>query len=154
MNPLLFSLGTWVPIKDGDYEARKFFDRHYSRHFYKDGRDPKLFVGPGEKMVLRTPCGRALFVWRKFISGDGQEGLNCAVFRNEGGGLSSDLILAAEDMAWKRWPRQRLFTYVDPRKVQSKNPGFCFIRAGWTRCGLTKHRKLMIFEKLPTGGTR
>ena len=59
MNPFLLSPSTWVPIKDGDDEARAFFDRHYSRYFYKDGRRPLLFVGPGQKMVLRTPCGRA-----------------------------------------------------------------------------------------------
>lgn len=40
--------------------------------------------------------GKALWVWRRFKSGDGQEGLNCAVFRNEGAVLSSDLILAAD----------------------------------------------------------
>jgi hypothetical protein len=30
--------------------------------------------------------------------------VNCAVFRNEGPVLSSDLILEAEELAWGRWP--------------------------------------------------
>lgn len=55
----------WYAVKDGFIPARGLFDRHYSRHHYKDGRPQKLFVGPGEKMVLMTTDGRALFAWRK-----------------------------------------------------------------------------------------
>lgn len=145
--PILLPIATWVAIKDGDDHARSVFDRHYSRYFYADGRKPKLFVGPGEKLVLVTPCRRALFVWRKFISGDGQKGINCAVFRNDGAGLSSDLIRAADDAADDRWPGERHYTYVNPRKVASTHPGYCFIATGWRRCGLTKKRKLLILER-------
>jgi hypothetical protein len=84
---------------------------------------------------------------RKFISGDGQKGINCAVFRNEGAGLSSDLIMAADALADERWPGERHFTYVDPQEVKSSNPGYCFLRAGWRKCGITKHRKLLILER-------
>lgn len=97
-------------------------------------------------MVLLTPCARALFVWRKFISKDGQQGVNCAIFRNEGAGLSSQLILDAMQLAWQRWPGERFYTYVNPRRVLSSNPGYCFLRAGWRRCGITKTRKLLILE--------
>lgn len=141
--------GPWVATRDGDETALRLFHRHYSYRPYADGRKPKIFVGPGEKMVLLTPCARALFVWRKFISGDGQQGINCAVFRNEGAGRSSDLIRAADQMAWNRWPRDHHYTYVNPRKVVSANPGYCFIMAGWRRCGVTKRRKLLILEALP-----
>ncbi len=146
---LALPIDTWHIVRDGDYTVRTIFDRHYSRYRYADGRDPALFVGPGQKMVLVTPCARAIFVWRKFISGDGQQGVNCAIFRNEGAGLSSSLILEAERVAWERWPGERFYTYVDPRKVASRNPGYCFIAAGWRRCGVTKRRGLLIFEKLP-----
>lgn len=139
----------WQEVKDGDETARDIFDGHYSRYRYADGRKPKLFVGPGQKMVLITAKANALFVWRKFISGDGQQGVNCAVFRNEGAGLSSRLIQEAVSLAWERWPQQRLYTYVNPRKVQSSNPGFCFLKAGWRRCGVTKKRKLLILELKP-----
>lgn len=144
-----FPFSTWIPILDGDDEARRFFDRHYSRKRYKDGREPKLFVGPGSKMVLTTPCRRALFVWRKFISGDGQQGINCAIFRNEGAGLSSFLIREADALADERWPGERHFTYVNPRKIGSSNPGYCFIQAGWQKCGVTKWNKLIILERNP-----
>lgn len=142
-----FPFATWIPILDGDDEARRFFDRHYSRKRYADGREPKLFVGPGQKLVLTTPCRRALFVWRKFISGDDQQGVNCAIFRNEGAGLSSELIREADDVADARWPGERHYTYVNPRRVASSNPGFCFIQAGWRKCGVTKWNKLLIFER-------
>lgn len=125
-----------------------FYDRHYSRKFYADGRAPKLFVGPGEKLVLVSAGWDALFVWRKFKSADGQIGVNCAVFRNESPRLSSELILDACDIAWDRWPNERLYTYVNPRKIRSTNPGYCFLKAGFRKCGVTKVNKLVILEKL------
>ncbi len=148
VQPYLFGTG-WLEVKDGNDSVRALFDRHYSRKHYRDGRKPKLFVGPGEKTVLVTPCAKAIFVWRKFRSADEQEGINCAIFRNEGAGLSSDLINAADEIAWQRWPGERHYTYVNPKRVRSSHPGFCFIMAGWQRCGITKRNCLLIFEKYP-----
>lgn len=139
----------WFETKDGDPDARALFHRHYSYKPYRDGRFTKLFVGPGEKMVLITMGADALFVWRKFKSGDGQEGINCAVFRNESPILASALLLEAEAVAWARWPGERLFTYINARKVKSANPGYCFKVAGWSRCGITRWNKLLILEKKP-----
>ncbi len=144
---LSFAWSVWVEVKDGNDTARSIFDRHYSRYVYRDGRRPKLFVGPGGKIVLVTPCAMAVFVWRKFKSMDNQKGVNCAVFRNEGAGLSSWLILQAESIAWARWPGERLYTYVNSKKIRSTNPGYCFIKAGWRRYGFTKSG-LVILEKL------
>jgi hypothetical protein len=82
---------------------------------------------------------------------DDQTGVNCAVFRNEGSsaGQSSALILAAKDLAWKRWPGDRLYTFVDASKVRHKrDPGRCFVRAGFRHCGVSKSGKL-ILEALP-----
>ena len=138
---------TWITVRDGDSTARALFREHYSYKPYRDGRDPALFVGPSEKLVLLTPCARALFVWRRFISGDGQQGVNCAIFRNIGAGLSSALICAADTLAWQRWPGERHYTYVNTSKVASTNPGWCFMAAGWQRCGITKWNKLRILEK-------
>lgn len=139
----------WFQSRDADEHARAMFHRHYSHYRYRDGREPKKFVGPGQHFVLLTELGDALFVWRKFLSADGQEGVNCAVFRNESDVLSSTLILDAERVAWARWPNQRLFTYVNPRAIRSTNPGACFKKAGWKQCGITSERKLIILEKLP-----
>lgn len=140
--------GFWLVVKDGDPGARALMDRHYSRRHYGDNRKPKLFVGPGEKMVLVTEQYDALFVWRKFISDDGQDGINCAVFRNESTSIASEMILEAEVLAWSVWPGKRLYTYVNGKKIKSVNPGYCFKMAGWRVCGASKGG-LTILEKIP-----
>jgi hypothetical protein len=153
----MLAFDTWVEVVGVNLDAFRLFKRHYTFNPYRDGRRERKdnpnrhrFVGPGPRMVLMTPRHDALFVWRKErYRLDNQAGVHCAVFRNESGGLSSVLILAAEEMAWERWPGERLFTFVNPRKVRSTNPGFCFLKAGWRRCGLTKKRKLLILEKQP-----
>ena len=145
---MMYPGARWYAIKDGDPRGRWLLNRHYSARHYKDGRRNRLFVGPGEKMVLLTTDGLALFVWRKFLSDNGQQGVNCAVFRNEGPYLSSELIREAEQLAWTRWPGERLYTYVNPEKVRSSNPGYCFLMAGWKKCGVSKGG-LVILEKLP-----
>jgi len=139
---------SWRESRDGDGDVREIYDRHYSRYHYADGRKPKLFVGPGEKIVLITENGDAIWCWRKFIDGSGQQGVNNAIFRNEGPLLSSSLILQAEGIAWKRWPGERLYTYVKPSGIRSTNPGACYKKAGWKVCGETKVNKLLILEKL------
>lgn len=142
--PFLIGGGAWIPVRDGNPTCAAMYDRHYSRN--PASRGNRRVVGPGERMVLLTPCARALLVWRKFISKDQQDGVNCAIFRNEGAGQSSDLIRAAMALAWQRWPGQRLYTYVNPRRVLSANPGYCFKRAGWRLCGITKTRRVLVLE--------
>ena len=145
MNVQPFLIGDgWMHMLDGDASCRAIFDRHYSRYIYADGRRPKLFVGPGEKMVLMQADGTALCVWRKFISGDGQQGVNCSIYRNESPRTASLMLREAMAEAWRRWPGERLYTYVNPRKVkwtmERSRPvfGWCFYKTGWSFCGLTK----------------
>lgn len=137
----------WHSVKDGHNGAREIFDRHYSRYIYKDGRKPKLFVGPGQKLILITESMDALFVWRKFKSLDNQEGINCAIFRNESEILSSELIKEAETIAINKWGSVRAYTYVNSKKINSQNPGYCFKVLGWKTIGITKVNKLLILEK-------
>lgn len=133
----------WVEVLDGDLTAETLYGRHYSR---RPGKRKKagLIVGPGEKLVLLWPDARALFAWRrsKHWRG-GQTGINCAVFRNEGAGLSSELIRAADEIAFRRWPGERHFTFVDAdqtraRRSRSGQPGACFIHAGWSPAGMSR----------------
>jgi len=137
MQLLLDTGEPWIEIRDGDPRARLLYNRHYSRRVYADGRDPKKIIGPGEYMLLVTQSIDAIFAWRKFFDKSGQVGVNCALFRNEGPLLSSMLIRAADALAFARWPGQRHYTYVSPRSVRSTNPGYCFQRAGWSKCGTT-----------------
>ncbi len=139
----------WWLTKDGDKTCLALYERHYSCYRYRDGRKRYLFCGPGEKVVLRTADGDALWVWRKFCDGSGQEGINCAVFRNESAHRSSELIRQADRIADCLWPGERHYTYVNPSRIRSTNPGFCFLVAGWRRCGQTAGG-LIVLERLMT----
>ncbi len=89
--------------------------------------------------MLLTPCGRA--VWGVVLNLDpaGRQRWRCTIFRNEGAGLSSDLVRAATETTYQLWRRRyqslpdvRLTTEIDPGKVRRKrDPGRCFRRAGW-----------------------
>lgn len=139
----------WIAVKDGDDRARALYLRHYSaRPRSKTGNYTK-FTGPGEHVLLMTVDCLALFLWRfERYRKDGQEGINCAIFRNESAVQSSTLIQEACKRAWERWPAARLFTYVNPRRIRSTNPGYCFKKAGFRRCGMSKGG-LVILERLP-----
>ena len=139
----------WWLTKDGDHDCLELYEKHYSCYQYKDGRERKLFAGPGEKIVLRTWEGNAMFVWRKFIDASGQQGINCAVFRNESEHQSSDLIRQADRIADFCWPGERHYTYVGAEKIRSTNPGYCFLLAGWQRMKQKTGSGLRILERRP-----
>lgn len=134
----MFPEYTWYEVKDGDKRALALMRHHYSWR----GRLNYIgttFAGPGEKVVLLTPQCDALFIWRlERFRRDNQEGINCAVFRNESQYKSSYLIEKAQQIALERWPNQRLYTFVNPAKIKSTNPGYCFKLAGWKACGKSK----------------
>lgn len=140
----------WWLTRDGDVDCLKLYERHYSCYRYRDGRKRTLFAGPGEKLVLRTFAGDAFFVWRRFIDDSGQQGVNCAAFRNESTHQSSELIRQADAIADFAWPGCRHYTYVDPKKIRSANPGYCFLVAGWRRCKHRTRNGKMILEKIGT----
>lgn len=113
-----------------DGECARLADRHYSRRTIGAAQ----FAYSGRKLVLRSADGLVVFVWmfpdpRYRI--DGQVGYNNALFRNESTRRSSAIILEAERCAVDKWGPNRAYTYVDPRRVASANPGYCFKCAGW-----------------------
>lgn len=150
----------WWLTKDGDAACLVLYERHYSAHRYRDGRVRKLFAGPGEKVVLRSESGGAFFVWRKFSddciderTGQRQDGINCAAFRNEQALRSSDLIRQADAIADCLWSDRRHYTYVDPKGIRSGLPGACFLAAGWRYVRVRGHRArtksgLLILERV------
>jgi hypothetical protein len=145
----------WYAVRDGDPRAAALYERHYScvNIVARRKSGDKRICGPGEKLVLMTTDCRALFVWRKAQRPDlaGQEGVCCSIFRNEGDILSSELVLEAERLARRRWPGERLYTYINPREIKSVNPGYCFKVAGWRKCGETAGG-LVILEKEKSDG--
>lgn len=59
-------------------------------------------------------------------------GYNCAIFRNESSRRASDIILECEQFALAKWGPNRMYTYINPGKIRrTRQPGRCFIKAGW-----------------------
>lgn len=141
----------WLSVKDGDPRALALYRKHYSSSKGQVNSSAQMrFAGQGEHKVLLTEASDALFVWRlQQHRLDDQRGVECSVFRNESQILSSELIREADEIAWRRWPNRRLFTFVDRLAVRSSNPGMCFIKAGWRRCGVSADGKLLVLEHVP-----
>jgi hypothetical protein len=153
----------WQVRHRSDPAARALADRHYSR-----GRPGASWVGPpGRVLVLVTGDKTALWVthWpRADLAQDGLDARRCSLFRNEGPGRSSALITlamattlgwwAVARPGWPWWtvlPADGWVTWVDPRRVASPNPGYCFQRAGWTRDRSWTHRHLTRLRAQVTG---
>jgi hypothetical protein len=126
-------VGAWQVRSKADPAACALADRHYSRQRPGSGQ-----VGPpGRLLVLVTPCERAVWLthWpRADLALDGLDAWRCSIFRNEGAGLSSELIEAAMALTAQRWsgrPADGWVTWIDTTKVQSSNLGYCFKQAGW-----------------------
>lgn len=141
----------WSHGRDGEDAGIALHRRHYSYVPGRAGKKRRKFVGPGYHMVLISPWEDALFVWRKFIDDSGQTGINCAIFRNDSSVRSSEMIREADALAFARWPGERHYTYVNPKRIRGSNPGYCFLCAGWRRCGMTKGG-LVILERLHEWG--
>ena len=117
-------------------------DRHYNRQSIGSPQ----FVPPGRCVVLRTLCGRASWVTLsqrpEYVKHAWPLAWNNSLFRNEGAGLSSELIREAIAATLAMWPcpsPQGIVTFVDPSRVRRKrDPGRCYLRAGFRRVGVTK----------------
>jgi hypothetical protein len=122
-------------------------DEHYSRQTV----GARQFCRPGHNLVLRTADGSAAWISWRGIRDDGiEDAWECTAFRNTSTMLSSDLINWAVYATICEWghvfPAAGMITYVDAKKVSSEVPGYCFIRAGFKKKGVSKHRKLLLFH--------
>lgn len=128
-------------------------DRHYNRR--KIG-SPQ-FVPPGRCVVLEATTGTALWVtswpFAEYVRHAWPGAWVNSLFRNEGAGLASELIreaVAATLSVWPEPPPIGLVTFVDASKVKHKrDPGRCYLRAGFHRVGETKGG-LLAFQLLPS----
>ena len=131
----------WRSSDRFDPAAAHIADRHYNRR--KVG-SPQ-FVPPGRCLVLRTEDNRAVWVtswpFPEFTKHEWAGAWVNSLFRNEGAGLSSDLIRAAVAHTRAKWdvPDLGMVTFVDAGKVRHKrDPGRCYLKAGFKRVGMTK----------------
>lgn len=163
---------TWLLSSSSDRRALDVVDGtgplqglgpHYSR------RTPgsKTFTGVGREVVLVHDSGRAVWavVYQRTpsVRGSGASRGRAGktdvkprflwrnmIFRNEGAGLSSDLIKEATERTYEEWikrygvlPEERLRTEIDVRKVKSRNPGFCYQAAGWERGPVVRGKRFL-----------
>lgn len=143
---------TWRLSHRADLASRLIADRHYNRQ--KIGTPQ--FVPPGRCLVLIADDESALWVtswpFAEYVKHAWAGAWVNSCFRNEGAGLSSDLIREAVAVTRWRWPDTPslgLVTFVDASKVRAKrNPGYCYDRAGFSLVGETKGG-LLAWQLLP-----
>ena len=141
----------WRLSHRADPLVRVIADQHYNRQ--KIG-SPQ-FVPPGRCLVLGTDTAFWITSWpfAEFVRHAWAGAMVCSAFRNEGDVLSS--ILIVEALAATRWkypelPELGMVTFVNAAKVREKrDPGYCFLRAGFKPCGKTKGG-LHAFQILPS----
>jgi hypothetical protein len=153
-------VGLWTRRGRFDAAAAVLADRHYSREV----RGSPQVGGPGFLIVLVTPCERGVWISKYHAhntasaraTADGLDAFRCAMFRNEGAGLSSDLIQAAMRITEDEWgepPKDGWATYVNASAVASPHPGYCFKKAGWTLDRAFHHPALIRLRSLALGDT-
>jgi len=144
-----------------DPVAATLADRHYSRRTVGSPQ----FVPPGRCLVLVSRCSRAVWVtswpFAEYTKHAWAGAWVCSIFRNEGAGLSSELI--GQAVAATRWyhsngpaswtahqePELGMITFVWPSKIASSNPGYCYKCAGWRKVGKSRQKKLPCLQLLP-----
>lgn len=163
----------WILSSSSDPVALAVVDgtgRHsaHGPHYSRRTPGSKTFTGVGKEVVLVTEDGNA--VWACVLqrtparrgSGASRGRIGVAdpnvrwiwrnmLFRNLGAGLSSDLIRAATEATYRYWqerygelPTIRLRTEIEPSRVRSTNPGYCYQQAGWER-GEQRRGKLFYY---------
>jgi hypothetical protein len=134
-------MGRWFLSNRFDRRALPLADRHYNRRAVGSPQ----FVPPGRCLVLLTEDADALWVtsypFAQFVRHAWAGAMVCSLFRNESQHLSSELIreaVAATRAVWEP-PPLGMVTFVDASKTRRKrDPGRCYVKAGWKRVGFTK----------------
>lgn len=149
----------WRVSWRADPHGRDIADRHYNRQSIGAAQ----FMPTGSCLVLtaQTPSGGALWgtSWPKaeWVKHKWAGAWVCSVFRNEGAGLSSDLIrqaVAATRFYYGEPPPLGMITFVnaaitDGGRGQWSKPGKCFLRAGFKHVGFTETNHLHALQLLP-----
>lgn len=130
----------WQLSHRADPPAVTLADRHYSRQ--KPGTNQ--FMPAGRALVLITPEHDAVFgISWPFPEYCNRPTLksawNCSIFRNESKHLASAMICEAVAIARFIYGENPdgMVTYVDASQVKSRNPGYCFKKAGFVTSGLS-----------------
>lgn len=148
-----FDRQRWSLSWRADPVARDIADRHYNRQSI----GAPQFVPPGRCLVLTAPGALWITSWpfAEYVKHAWAGAWVCSAFRNERPDLarSSDLIRDAVAATLARFgpsPAIGMVTFVDASKVRHKrDPGRCFVRAGFEHVGETKEHGLLAFVLTP-----
>lgn len=145
----------WLITDKGDPDALALVDGvsfggkpHYSRQT----PGARMFTRNGQNLVFITADSMAAWVTFRPTPGkakraDKLDAWENALFRNESGGrhLSSDLIREAVELSvaiWGPLPRDGFITFIKPSAIKpKKDPGYCYLRAGWSIDGASSDGK-------------
>lgn len=133
-----------------DPDALPLADRHYNRRAVGSPQ----FVPPGRCVVLLADKALWVTSWpfAEYVKHAWAGAWVNSLFRNEGAGLSSELIreaIAATRAIWPEPPPLGFITFVDAEKTRRKrDPGRCYRRAGFSHVGFTAGG-LYAFQLLP-----
>lgn len=135
----------WTRSNRFDSRALVLADRHYSRQ--KPGTNQFVKAGSCAVFYAEVNRGRAVWVsvWQQHVRHSWPGAWECAMFRNEGAGVSSELIrqaVAATHAHYGPPPSLGMITFVDPNATDARRsrhalPGQCFYEAGFALCGTT-----------------
>ena len=133
----------WFATTRSDPFVVPLADRHYNRQSIGSPQ----YAPPGRCLVLRTAEYGAFWItswpFAEYVKHAWAGAWMCSAFRNERQDLylSSELIREAVAATRARWtpPPLGMVTFVDAEKTRRKrDPGRCYLRAGFKRCGETK----------------
>jgi hypothetical protein len=150
------STENWREVSKCNPIARSLADGHYTYRPVKSRKMGREVGPPGQKIVMLTPDGRAVWgshrpaPWSGVKRADGFEGATCFIYRNTGYSvMSSALIREAVGYTASLWGVSRFLTYVGVEYVGSSNPGYCFIKAGFVPLpGFSYSSKIGVMRKL------
>lgn len=142
----------WIMSSRADPDVLPLADRHYNRQSVGSPQ----FVPPGRCVVFKTRDFNAVWTtswpFAEFVKHAWAGAWMNSLFRNEGAGLSSELIreaVAATQDIWPAAPPLGMVSFVDASKVRHKrDPGRCYRRAGFRHVGFTQGG-LHVFQMLP-----
>jgi len=131
-----------------------------NKHYNRQKPNSPQFVPPGRCVVLLTEKRDALWVtswpFAEYVKHQWPGAWVNSLFRNESRILASQLILeaiSATRAIWPNIPPLGLVTFVDPQKIKSTHPGYCYLCAGFKKVGKTKGGLValqMTPENMPT----